>query len=62
MQLPNDELQAEFLSGGQDNNLHSLKGHRSVGGIRASIYNAQPVAGVEALRDFMKDFLAKHGS
>jgi phosphoserine aminotransferase len=38
-----------------------LKGHRSVGGIRASIYNAFPVAGVQALVDFMKDFEKRNG-
>jgi phosphoserine aminotransferase len=38
-----------------------LKGHRSVGGMRASIYNAMPVAGVQALVDFMKEFARKHG-
>ena len=37
-----------------------LKGHRSVGGIRASIYNAMPVAGVEKLRDFMMEFRKKN--
>jgi phosphoserine aminotransferase len=37
--------------------LHELKGHRSVGGIRASIYNAMPREGVEALRDFMLQFM-----
>jgi phosphoserine aminotransferase len=40
--------------------LMDLKGHRSVGGIRASIYNAMPLAGVEALRDFMTDFQREH--
>jgi phosphoserine aminotransferase len=40
--------------------LHELKGHRSVGGIRASIYNAMPKAGVEALRDFMVEFREKN--
>ncbi len=37
-----------------------LKGHRSVGGIRASIYNAMPVAGVETLRDYMMEFRKQH--
>jgi phosphoserine aminotransferase len=40
--------------------LMDLKGHRSVGGIRASIYNAMPLAGVESLRDFMTDFQREH--
>jgi phosphoserine aminotransferase len=38
-----------------------LKGHRSVGGMRASIYNAMPVEGVQALVDYMKDFERRHG-
>ena len=41
--------------------MKQLKGHRSVGGIRASIYNAFPVAGVDALVAFMKEFERKHG-
>ena len=41
--------------------MKSLKGHRSVGGIRASIYNAFPMAGVDCLVDFMKDFEKKNG-
>jgi phosphoserine aminotransferase len=41
--------------------MKQLKGHRSVGGIRASIYNAFPVAGVEALVAFMKDFEKRNG-
>ncbi|MEE2778166.1 MAG: 3-phosphoserine/phosphohydroxythreonine transaminase [Acidobacteriota bacterium] len=54
--LPDDETGAAFLSEARDAGLHQLKGHRSVGGVRASIYNAMPVAGVEALRDFMITF------
>ena len=54
--LPNDEAQAKFLEKAAQRNLHSLKGHRSVGGIRASIYNAMPVEGVRELRDFMVEF------
>ena len=60
--LPNDELTAKFLELSETENLTALAGHRSVGGIRASIYNAMPVAGVEALRDFMIDFRDKHAS
>lgn len=59
--LPNDELQDKFVRGAAERNLCNLKGHRSVGGIRASIYNAMPVAGVEALRDFMVEFANQHG-
>lgn len=59
--LPNDELQAKFVSGASDHNLFSLKGHRSVGGIRASIYNAMPLEGVQSLRDYMVDFAKQNG-
>ena len=59
--LPDDDLQAKFLSEATDQHLQSLKGHRSVGGIRASIYNAMPVEGVQALRDFMVDFKSQNG-
>jgi phosphoserine aminotransferase len=58
--LPSDQLQAEFLAQAERQGLCALKGHRSVGGIRASIYNAMPVAGVEKLRDFMREFLDQH--
>ena len=54
--LANTDLEAKFLEQSATRNLASLKGHRSVGGYRASIYNAMPVEGVEALRDFMLDF------
>jgi phosphoserine aminotransferase len=54
--LPNDELSAKFVNQAQDRGMTDLKGHRSVGGIRASIYNAMPVKGVETLRDFMVEF------
>lgn len=57
--LPSDELSAQFLAGAKEHRLTDLKGHRSVGGIRASIYNAMPLAGVESLRDFMKDFVSR---
>ena len=43
------------------NGLFELKGHRSVGGFRASIYNAMPIEGVRVLIDFMKDFERKYG-
>ena len=54
--LPSDELASKFVKQAEDRGMTDLKGHRSVGGIRASIYNAMPVAGVETLRDFMIDF------
>ncbi len=59
--LPSDELQSKFLASAADHDLSSLKGHRSVGGIRASIYNAMPREGVESLAGFMKDFASKNG-
>ncbi len=51
-----DDLNAKFLSEAAEAGLTSLKGHRSVGGMRASIYNAMPVAGVERLVEFMDNF------
>jgi len=59
--LPSEELEAKFLSEAKDHNLVALKGHRSVGGIRASIYNACPRESVETLVNFMKDFREKNG-
>ena len=59
--LKNEALDAEFLKQAQAGGLRELKGHRSVGGMRASIYNAMPAAGVQALVDFMRDFQSKHG-
>jgi phosphoserine aminotransferase len=58
---PSDELDKAFLEQAEREGLGGLKGHRSVGGIRASIYNAMPLAGVQALSDFMKAFLVEHG-
>ncbi|HVS63238.1 MAG TPA: 3-phosphoserine/phosphohydroxythreonine transaminase [Thermoanaerobaculia bacterium] len=54
--LPSEELDQEFLAGAAERGMAQLKGHRSVGGARASIYNAMPRAGVEALRDWMVEF------
>jgi phosphoserine aminotransferase len=59
--LPSDALNDAFLSGAQEAGLLQLKGHKSVGGMRASIYNAMPLAGVVALVDYMKTFAARHG-
>jgi phosphoserine aminotransferase len=53
---PSAELDTAFLEGAGKRKLSGLKGHRSVGGMRASIYNAMPRAGVEALVTYMKDF------
>jgi phosphoserine aminotransferase len=54
--LPSEDLEKKFISEGAENQLIGLKGHRSVGGCRASIYNAMPYDGVEALVKFMKEF------
>ncbi|NBP87296.1 MAG: 3-phosphoserine/phosphohydroxythreonine transaminase [Planctomycetia bacterium] len=54
--LPTPELEQAFLAEALAQGLSDLKGHRSVGGIRASVYNAMPVEGVQSLRDFMNDF------
>ena len=54
--LSDESLQSKFLAGAAARGLVELKGHRSVGGVRASIYNAMPLAGVERLAEFMKDF------
>jgi phosphoserine aminotransferase len=59
--LPNEDLEAKFVKEATAEGLTSLKGHRSVGGIRASIYNAMPLAGVETLIDFMIEFENKNG-
>jgi phosphoserine aminotransferase len=59
--LPTEELEKQFASEAAAQNLDGLKGHRSVGGIRASIYNAFPREGVEALVEFMNDFAQKNG-
>ena len=59
--LADDSLDAEFLAQAATAGLVSLKGHRSVGGMRASIYNAMPEAGVAALTGFMEEFERTHG-
>ncbi len=59
--LPTEELEAQFVKEAAAAGMKSLKGHRSVGGIRASIYNAFPMAGVDCLVDFMKEFERKNG-
>jgi phosphoserine aminotransferase len=58
--LPTEELEKVFLSGADAAGLLNLKGHRSVGGIRASIYNAMPLEGVDALTAFMSEFQSAH--
>lgn len=59
--LANAGLDKDFLAGAQEAGLTTLEGHRSVGGMRASIYNAMPEAGVDALIDFMVDFEKRKG-
>ena len=59
--LPSDELLAQFVKEAASHQLTNLKGHRSVGGIRASVYNAMPVEGAAALAGFMTDFANKNG-
>ena len=59
--LPNEALDADFLKGAKAAGLDGLKGHRSVGGMRASCYNAMPEAGVKALVEYMKDFARTRG-
>jgi len=59
--LANADLDAEFLKQAGEAGLKTLKGHRSVGGMRASIYNAMPEEGVKALIDFMAEFERKNG-
>lgn len=59
--LPTEELTAAFLKGAEAQQLDGLKGHRSVGGCRASIYNAFPLEGCVVLADYMRDFAAKNG-
>jgi phosphoserine aminotransferase len=59
--LRDEALDGAFLKGAEAAGMLQLKGHRSVGGMRASIYNAMPVEGVQALVAYMKDFEARHG-
>jgi len=58
--LPTEDLEAELIGRATDAGLSGLKGHRSVGGIRASLYNAMPLAGVAALVEMMVAFAADH--
>lgn len=59
--LKDAALDEAFLKGAKSRGLLQLKGHRSVGGMRASIYNAMPIEGVQALVEYMKDFEKTHG-
>ncbi|MDB5955124.1 3-phosphoserine/phosphohydroxythreonine transaminase [Ramlibacter sp.] len=59
--LKDTALDAAFLHGAEQRGMIQLKGHRSVGGMRASIYNAMPIEGVQALVEYMKEFERQHG-
>ena len=54
--LRDEALNDPFLAGAKERGLLQLKGHKSVGGMRASLYNAMPMAGVQALVDYLKEF------
>ena len=57
--LPSEELTDEFIKGAAKQNMVGMKGYRTVGGIRASVYNAMPVEGCQALAQYMRDFASK---
>jgi phosphoserine aminotransferase len=59
--LHDEALDKSFLTESKAAGLIALKGHRALGGMRASIYNAMPEAGVQALVQFMRDFQQRHG-
>jgi phosphoserine aminotransferase len=59
--LRDEKLDESFLKGAAERGMIQLKGHRAVGGMRASIYNAMPIAGVRALVDYMREFEQRHG-
>ena len=59
--LPAEDLEEAFASESKKNDLIGLKGHRSVGGMRASLYNALDLKAAEALTSFMRDFQKRHG-
>jgi phosphoserine aminotransferase len=59
--LSDERLNDDFLAGAKAAGLLQLKGHKSVGGMRASLYNAMPVAGVQALVNYLQDFATRHG-
>ena len=58
--LRDEGLNEAFLAGARSRHLLQLKGHKSVGGMRASVYNAMPLAGVQALVDYLCDFESQH--
>ena len=59
--LNDTTLEAAFLAEANQRGLYALQGHRAVGGLRASLYNAMPMEGVLALIAFMQDFVKEHG-
>ncbi len=59
--LPDDKLTSAFLAESREAGLLALKGHKALGGLRASLYNAMPLAGAQALAGFMRDFQQRHG-
>lgn len=59
--MADEELEKKFVAQGETAGFIGIKGHRSVGGLRASVYNAMPVEGAKALADFMKEFMRKNG-
>jgi phosphoserine aminotransferase len=59
--LPNEELEKQFIAEGKERRMNGLKGHRSVGGIRVSIYNAIPLEWVQAVVELMEDYVKRHG-
>ncbi|MBF0278372.1 MAG: 3-phosphoserine/phosphohydroxythreonine transaminase [SAR324 cluster bacterium] len=59
--LPSEELLEKFLNEALEEGFYALKGHRSVGGVRASIYNPMPMEGVEGLKSFMEEFERRNG-
>jgi len=59
--LPSEDLEKQFIAAGKERNMNGLKGHRSVGGIRVSTYNAVSVEWVQAVVELMEDFVKKHG-
>jgi phosphoserine aminotransferase len=58
--LSDESLNAEFLRGAEARGMVQLRGHRAAGGMRASIYNAMPLASVQKLRDYMFEFEKTH--
>ena len=59
--MADPDLEPLFVDSARARGMHNLKGHRSLGGMRASIYNAMPLQGVRALRDFMLEFRDEYG-